>query len=119
MVAMEKQVQHAFCTCAARGRMDKLRLIATANRTTNRDAAEKMKKRKLDEERRARKAQEREAEKAAGGTEAKKRRGREGGTAAAAASKAKPGDWLCPRCADHQFARNSTCRKCGEPKPAA
>jgi len=28
-----------------------------------------------------------------------------------------PGDWDCPGCNDRQFARNSTCRKCGEPRP--
>merc|ERR1740123_1347847 len=30
----------------------------------------------------------------------------------------KPGDWNCPQCGDHQFARNVTCRKCGAAKPA-
>merc|ERR1712107_816813 len=30
----------------------------------------------------------------------------------------KPGDWNCPACGDLQFARNSECRKCGEPAPA-
>merc|ERR1719188_2601502 len=29
----------------------------------------------------------------------------------------KPGDWTCPGCNDHQFAKNETCRKCGTPKP--
>jgi len=29
----------------------------------------------------------------------------------------KPGDWSCPQCGDHQFARNETCRRCGGPKP--
>eukprot|EP00931_Biecheleriopsis_adriatica_P067361 TRINITY_DN41512_c0_g1_i1.p1 TRINITY_DN41512_c0_g1~~TRINITY_DN41512_c0_g1_i1.p1 ORF type:complete len:261 (-),score=35.09 TRINITY_DN41512_c0_g1_i1:53-784(-) len=29
-----------------------------------------------------------------------------------------PGDWLCPACGDHQFARNDSCRQCGTPKPA-
>eukprot|EP00933_Yihiella_yeosuensis_P002998 TRINITY_DN10527_c0_g1_i1.p1 TRINITY_DN10527_c0_g1~~TRINITY_DN10527_c0_g1_i1.p1 ORF type:complete len:437 (-),score=68.19 TRINITY_DN10527_c0_g1_i1:107-1417(-) len=29
----------------------------------------------------------------------------------------KAGDWNCPACGDHQFERNQTCRKCGEPKP--
>merc|ERR1719199_693772 len=29
----------------------------------------------------------------------------------------KPGDWLCPSCGDHQFARNMQCRKCGEANP--
>eukprot|EP00445_Apocalathium_hangoei_P032443 CAMPEP_0203962010 /NCGR_PEP_ID=MMETSP0359-20131031/92308_1 /ASSEMBLY_ACC=CAM_ASM_000338 /TAXON_ID=268821 /ORGANISM="Scrippsiella Hangoei, Strain SHTV-5" /LENGTH=157 /DNA_ID=CAMNT_0050897129 /DNA_START=71 /DNA_END=544 /DNA_ORIENTATION=+ len=28
----------------------------------------------------------------------------------------KPGDWKCPGCGDHQFARNEACRKCGEAK---
>jgi len=27
------------------------------------------------------------------------------------------GDWLCPSCGDHQFSRNSSCRKCGAAKP--
>jgi len=30
----------------------------------------------------------------------------------------KPGDWRCPGCGDHQFAKNSECRKCGTPKPS-
>lgn len=29
----------------------------------------------------------------------------------------KPGDWSCPGCRDHQFARNLHCRKCGTPNP--
>jgi len=29
----------------------------------------------------------------------------------------KPGDWMCPNCGDHNFARNMACRKCGTPKP--
>lgn len=28
-----------------------------------------------------------------------------------------PGDWNCPSCGDHQFARNRTCRHCGAMKP--
>merc|ERR1719378_1316855 len=28
-----------------------------------------------------------------------------------------PGDWVCPSCGDHQFARNTSCRKCGAAKP--
>jgi len=28
-----------------------------------------------------------------------------------------PGDWNCPRCGDHQFARNLSCRSCGASKP--
>lgn len=30
----------------------------------------------------------------------------------------KPGDWICPGCLDHQFARNAECRKCGTANPA-
>mmetsp|Transcript_86270 Transcript_86270/g.180501 ORF Transcript_86270/g.180501 Transcript_86270/m.180501 type:complete len:414 (+) Transcript_86270:450-1691(+) len=30
----------------------------------------------------------------------------------------KPGDWTCPACGDHQFARNEVCRKCGAKPPA-
>lgn len=30
-----------------------------------------------------------------------------------------PGDWNCPACGDHQFARNQACRKCGAPKSGA
>jgi len=29
----------------------------------------------------------------------------------------KPDDWDCPKCNDHQFARNTHCRKCGGAKP--
>jgi len=29
----------------------------------------------------------------------------------------RPGDWSCPGCGDHQFGKNSECRKCGAPKP--
>eukprot|EP00930_Biecheleria_cincta_P007387 TRINITY_DN108604_c0_g1_i1.p1 TRINITY_DN108604_c0_g1~~TRINITY_DN108604_c0_g1_i1.p1 ORF type:complete len:277 (+),score=24.94 TRINITY_DN108604_c0_g1_i1:44-832(+) len=28
----------------------------------------------------------------------------------------KEGDWICPFCGDHQFARNWACRQCGIPK---
>jgi len=28
-----------------------------------------------------------------------------------------PGDWDCPGCGDRQFARNGSCRRCGEPRP--
>lgn len=28
-----------------------------------------------------------------------------------------PGDWICPRCGDHVFARNPACRRCATPKP--
>merc|ERR1712187_370890 len=27
------------------------------------------------------------------------------------------GDWECPGCGDHQFAKNQVCRKCSYPKP--
>merc|ERR1719253_1826129 len=27
-----------------------------------------------------------------------------------------PGDWMCPSCGDHQFARNMVCKMCGGPK---
>jgi len=30
----------------------------------------------------------------------------------------KNGDWLCPQCGDHQFKRNTACRKCGAENPA-
>lgn len=30
-----------------------------------------------------------------------------------------PGDWSCPACGDHQFARNLRCRQCGEARPKA
>ena len=29
----------------------------------------------------------------------------------------KPGDWLCPACGDHQFAKNVACRMCGARNP--
>merc|ERR1719492_434581 len=29
----------------------------------------------------------------------------------------KDGDWNCPACGDHQFAKNSVCRKCSQPRP--
>lgn len=29
----------------------------------------------------------------------------------------KPGDWNCPACGDHQFARNTHCRRCGAANP--
>ena len=29
-----------------------------------------------------------------------------------------PGDWACPSCGDHQFAKNEYCRGCGTRKPA-
>merc|ERR1711957_937320 len=28
-----------------------------------------------------------------------------------------PGDWICPGCGDHQFARNEACKQCSTPKP--
>merc|ERR1711862_701366 len=29
----------------------------------------------------------------------------------------RPGDWMCPGCGNHNFARNEACRKCGHEKP--
>merc|ERR1719162_1266893 len=29
----------------------------------------------------------------------------------------KAGDWICPGCGDHQYARNDECRKCSTSKP--
>merc|ERR1711972_807825 len=29
----------------------------------------------------------------------------------------KSGDWICPKCTDHQFAKNQNCRRCGTPNP--
>merc|ERR1719343_1415123 len=40
-----------------------------------------------------------------------------GGCGGGAVAKLKPGDWVCPNCSDHQFAKNEACRKCGTPKP--
>lgn len=31
----------------------------------------------------------------------------------------RPGDWLCPGCGDHVFAKNDSCRRCGMPRPGA
>jgi predicted RNA-binding Zn-ribbon protein involved in translation (DUF1610 family) len=30
-----------------------------------------------------------------------------------------PGDWNCPQCGDHNFARNTNCRKCGFANPSS
>ena len=30
----------------------------------------------------------------------------------------RPGDWECPSCGDHNFARNTNCRRCGESRPS-
>lgn len=29
----------------------------------------------------------------------------------------RPGDWMCPKCNDHVFARNEHCRRCGTTRP--
>jgi len=29
----------------------------------------------------------------------------------------KPGDWMCPNCGNHVFARHESCPKCGQAKP--
>merc|ERR1719356_1377930 len=39
------------------------------------------------------------------------------GGAGAGLAALKPGDWICPSCQDHQFAKNDACRKCGQPRP--
>jgi hypothetical protein len=31
----------------------------------------------------------------------------------------RKGDWLCGQCQDHQFASNTSCRKCGKSRPVA
>lgn len=36
-----------------------------------------------------------------------------------AAGNARPGDWICGSCGDLQFARNTTCRRCGQVSPSA
>mmetsp|Transcript_78879 Transcript_78879/g.221142 ORF Transcript_78879/g.221142 Transcript_78879/m.221142 type:complete len:109 (+) Transcript_78879:3-329(+) len=28
------------------------------------------------------------------------------------------GDWMCPSCGDHQFAKNESCRRCQTARPA-
>lgn len=33
------------------------------------------------------------------------------------ANEMRAGDWLCPNCEDHQFAKNTHCRKCNTVKP--
>lgn len=40
-----------------------------------------------------------------------------GAAPAPTAFPAKPGDWICPSCGDHQFARNQQCRRCNSPNP--
>eukprot|EP00930_Biecheleria_cincta_P033469 TRINITY_DN23199_c0_g1_i1.p1 TRINITY_DN23199_c0_g1~~TRINITY_DN23199_c0_g1_i1.p1 ORF type:complete len:422 (+),score=84.24 TRINITY_DN23199_c0_g1_i1:55-1266(+) len=39
-----------------------------------------------------------------------------GGGGGAAGGEFMQGDWNCPSCGDHQFARNTNCRKCGAAK---
>mmetsp|Transcript_129326 Transcript_129326/g.314201 ORF Transcript_129326/g.314201 Transcript_129326/m.314201 type:complete len:99 (-) Transcript_129326:152-448(-) len=29
----------------------------------------------------------------------------------------QPGDWTCAQCGDHQFSKNTSCRRCGAEKP--
>lgn len=41
-----------------------------------------------------------------------------GGSAGKGGAQTMAGDWLCPGCGDHQFARNETCKQCQTPKPA-
>lgn len=40
-----------------------------------------------------------------------------GGRPAGPPPELSPGDWLCPGCQDHQFARNIQCRRCAHPRP--
>merc|ERR1719162_2773828 len=35
-----------------------------------------------------------------------------------AAKGMKPGDWMCPSCGDHQFAKNLQCRQCFTANPS-
>ncbi|CAE8674136.1 unnamed protein product, partial [Polarella glacialis] len=35
-----------------------------------------------------------------------------------AKSDLRPGDWVCPRCNDHVFARNDNCRRCQTGRPS-
>lgn len=39
--------------------------------------------------------------------------GKAGGGKAWNNQEMKPGDWVCPNCGDHQFAKNTSCRSCG------
>jgi len=39
------------------------------------------------------------------------------GCATASSPMARAGDWYCPACNDLQFARNTHCRRCGQPNP--
>ena len=43
---------------------------------------------------------------------------RQGGSYGGSFGGGRPGDWECPSCGDHQFARNTNCRRCGEPRPS-
>jgi len=29
----------------------------------------------------------------------------------------RPGDWICPKCAEHNYASKTACRRCATPKP--
>jgi len=56
------------------------------------------------------------------GAEARKSKSRSKGRCSRSTSPKRgegflPGDWNCPKCGDHQFARNLSCRSCGTSKP--
>jgi hypothetical protein len=44
---------------------------------------------------------------------------RAGGPRTSNGAAVRQGDWHCPNCKDHQFARNQFCRRCQTPKPRA
>jgi len=48
-----------------------------------------------------------------------KGKGTVGGVMPKKPAQMKPGDWKCPSCGDHQFAKNTTCRQCGVAKQMA
>lgn len=60
------------------------------------------------------------------GKDERRPRSRSGRTASRSRSPAKgavdgfrPGDWLCSKCAHHNFAKNKSCRNCSADKPGA
>jgi len=53
----------------------------------------------------------------AGGRGGAKWKGGGGGGGGGSSQTFEDGDWNCPDCGDHQFARNTECRLCGAPQP--